>query len=125
MVLDKVANIRDLMRQTYYRKKINNFRVSSAEKLLGWEEDPGFEAMDAFWGSDPVHLSAAGYRKMASSLADLGVSQAGFCNTKAKRGLDRSTSRSAWVGNNQEVVAQRPSPDRCNNRDKWIRGRPG
>ena len=84
------------MRQTYYRKKINNFSVTSAEKLLGWEENPGFKVMDAFLGADPVHLSAASYRKMATSLVELVTNNANFGNHKVPRSVDRSASRSAW-----------------------------
>ncbi len=80
---DGLAGVRDTMRTLFYRKHLNNFRVTSSDKLLGWgEEADSFERMSLLWGTDPVHLSTAGYKVMAKKIMEVGLSGAAFTNAK-------------------------------------------
>ncbi len=81
-MVDALADIRDTMRSFYYRKKIQNFRVFSGDKLMGWEEDPSLSRMEEMWGDDPVHLAAASYREMAKQVVEAGESPIPFTNHK-------------------------------------------
>ena len=92
---DGLAGVRDTMRTLFYRKHLNNFRVTSGDKLLGWgEEEDSFERMSLLWGTDPVHLSIAGYKVMAKKIMEDSLSRAAFTSAKEPKRLETWRGRS-------------------------------
>ena len=75
-------NIIDTMRQIYYWRRIKNLQIASSDKLMGREEEAGVERMNILWGTDPVHLSLAGYKVMAESALELVLTKTPFTNSK-------------------------------------------
>jgi len=90
-----LKRIRETLRCVIYKRSVRNFRVSSGEKLLGWEEGVTAATLKALWGTDPVHLATAGYREMARRLRDLFNSEAPFTHSGDKP--DTSMSRANWI----------------------------
>ena len=115
-----LATVRETTRKVASDRRITNYRVASFEKLLGWRDGTDNETLKEYWGRDPVHLSPAGYRKVADNLVKWGSDDDAFSNVKAAS----SDSRQKWVANDDVVANRRPSPERTRVGGHW-RGRGG
>ena len=51
-------------------KRIINYDVVCVSSIVGMEGNPSKKELAKLWGSDPVHLTTAGYQKVAEKLAE-------------------------------------------------------
>jgi hypothetical protein len=107
---DVIAGLRDSIRDAFFVKKVQNFRVLCPNRMIGVgqrrqepSEDEAAKAA-ALWGPDPVHPTSAAYRVMADSIvADLNESGAQYTNpvktqqSFKKPRYDASMDRAGWV----------------------------
>ena len=104
-----LTNIRETMKDFIYMKRVTNFKVVSADKLLGWnptDPDDG-DRMAALWGNDPIHMTRAGYRTLADHLIILATSDTPFTNSRGKVQTDESRLRNTWVAANSASAKRR------------------
>jgi hypothetical protein len=84
---DAIASLRDSIRDAFFVKKIQNFRVLCPNRMVGVgqrRQEPSDEEAAkaaALWGLDPVHPTSAAYRVIADSIvADLSDNGARYTN---------------------------------------------
>ncbi len=118
--MTNLATVWEATRKVASDQHITNYRVASFEKLLKWRDRTDNKTLKEYWGRDPIHLSPAGYRKVADNLVEWGSADKTFSNIKAAS----SDNRQKWVANDDIVVKRRPSPVRAKASGHW-RGRGG
>jgi hypothetical protein len=70
----KVYALRDFMRDSFYTKMVANFRVLCRNRMLEIGPRPDdmsyakASSLATLWGKDPVHPSAAAYKKMPDAV---------------------------------------------------------
>jgi len=96
MMVTGLSAAREQTRSFLYKKKLRNFRVTSGEKLLDWEEGATGSQLSQLWGRDPVHLSSAGYKTMALKIVSMATDPQPFIHGTGS-GRDATLSRSSWV----------------------------
>jgi hypothetical protein len=100
---EAVENIRQWLKDFTFGKKIRNFKVICSNTIIGVEDEDEAEKrrkVKEYWSSDPVHLSSAGYEKIAEDLSK-----------KAESGLTRPVEKKREGG-----VMMGPSCKRA----RWI-----
>jgi hypothetical protein len=103
---EAVDNMKTWLKDFTYGKKIRNFKVICSNTSIGFDEEEEVEKkrkLKEFWSSDPVHLSAPGYTKLASDIVKKGES-----------GLVRATSSLSEKRPGQP--ASKPPPKRA----RWV-----
>ena len=113
-MVNGLAAIRETTKDFVYMKRITNFRVSSADKLLGWDaNDPtAGDRLAALWGMDPIHMTRAGYRALATKIVDMANSEEPFTNSRRMPGRDESKQRNSWVAADSASARRKRSEER-------------
>ena len=128
-MVNGLAAIRETTKDFVYMKRITNFRVSSAVKLLGWDaNDPtAGDRLAALWGMDPIHMTRAGYRALATKIVAMANSEEPFTNSKRLQGKDESKQRNNWVAANSASARRKRNEERSEGEygDRAKYGRPG
>jgi hypothetical protein len=121
--------VADWLGELAFRKRIRSYKVLNPMALLGdTDEDDLFKVakhIAKFWGSDPVHMKAEGYKQLAQALAgqlvDLAFSRtnsqtqtsttAGTLSCRPQRG------RPSNVAADYAIVHRYDSPGPCFNQN--------
>jgi hypothetical protein len=112
---EAVENMKGWLRDLTFGKRIRNFKVVCSNTCIGFDEDEEVEKkkkLKEYWTSDPVHLSAAGYGKLASDIVkkgDQGMTRSVVTSEKRKEKVDKPTpapKRARWI-EDDEVTAPR------------------
>ncbi len=119
---DAIAGLRDAIRDSFFVKKVQNFRVLCPNRMIGVRQrrqepsDDEAAKAAALWGPDPVHPTSAAYRVMANSIvADLNESGARYTNpVKTQQAFkkpryDASMDREGWVRGCPAALSRRDS----------------
>ena len=67
---NSLAQIYTWLGDLAYGKRIVDFDVVCVSTIVGMEGKPSKKELAKLWGSDPVHLTSAGYQKMADKLVE-------------------------------------------------------
>jgi hypothetical protein len=127
---DAIRALRDNIRDGLFTRRVPNFRVLCPNRMVGvghMRSEPSDEEAAlsaALWGTDPVHPTAAAYRKMGELIeADLANLESRYTNPTQKHPSDKrprtdlSLQRADWVAgcsaaasrrDNQRSMGQRP-----------------
>jgi hypothetical protein len=122
---EAVENLKSWLKDFTYGKKIRNFKVICTNTSIGFDEEEEVEnkkKLKEYWSSDPVHLSGAGYGKLAGDIVSKGEN--GLTRSSDSLARKRSSEtkqppaakRARWV-DDDEVTASRST--------RGHHGRPG
>ncbi len=119
---DRIAALRDAIRDALFVKKAQNFRVLCPNKMVGVgqrrQEPTDEEAAKtaALWGPDPVHPTGAAYRLIADALeSDIENPDSRYTNPGKlaplfkKPRYDPSLHRDGWVSGCSAALPRRDS----------------
>jgi lysophospholipase L1-like esterase len=108
---EALSNIRDSLKDLVFGKKINNFKVPNAAKLvMGDDVDEAVDNLRRYWSDDPVHMTSDGYDALLASILDI-VETATFKRPITKPAHSSGASgggikRRQWV-NEDDTLAHR------------------
>ncbi len=116
--------LKDFIRDSFYMRRIQNFRVVCPNKILGiGQRQSELPIEDArlladLWGGDPVHPANAAYKVIAEGiLKDINASESRYTNppkNKAQKSTmarpDLSLARDPWVSICTAALPRRDAP---------------
>jgi hypothetical protein len=107
---EAVENIRQWLKDFTFGKKIRNFKVICSNTIIGVEDEDEAEKrrkVKEYWSSDPVHLSSAGYEKIAEDLSNKAESGLTRPVEKKREGgvmMGPSCKRARWIEEDDVTV---------------------
>jgi hypothetical protein len=132
----RLADLKEWLKDFTYGKKIRNFKVVCSLTAIGLDEN--YDAISKkelkeIVTTDPVHLAAGGYEKLATCLAvkaSCGLTRpakrkAGDDDRNQNKGPDLSTKRARWVCTDDVTVQRTQSGGYRGHRGFGPRGRGG
>jgi hypothetical protein len=116
MLGEAMADIRAWTKDFTFGKKLRNFKVICPNTAVGCDGGDVSEVLKMAWGRDPVHMTAAGYEKLASNLVECAScemsrnvkrpSETGTGAPSKKSRFDPALQRPSWV-TEDDVTANR------------------
>jgi hypothetical protein len=103
-ILEGIKEIRRVLRDSCHEWRISNYKVVNGCTLLGLQEESSFHEWEEAMGQDSVHLTEAGYGKMAEEIFQMSEGfEAVFSGGKREREEEEErpdpiiSGRKPWV----------------------------